>query len=224
METVVIVVGTGAKIKSFKIHKTLLCAKVTFFDKMFNGPFSEASTQTASLTDEEVASFKLFLGWLYQDRIPVPPSFAQCGMGEIEQLCRLFALAEKYNVTLLADQTMDFMTAFMKKRCWTLSSVLIGTCYEITHQSSKLRIFACRFHVYQTLHYPSDATGTARVTWSNREMLKVLKNSDDLFADFYGMLRLQAGKSRVDPRYELPCDYHQHGKNEMCPYITAAKK
>ncbi|PVH69458.1 hypothetical protein DL98DRAFT_522164 [Cadophora sp. DSE1049] len=55
-------------------------------------------------------------------------------------------------------------------------------------------------------------------------MVKTLKSNDDLFADFYGMLRHQAGKLQINPLDHPPCDYHQHTKDEVCPYIKIDKK
>jgi hypothetical protein len=49
-------------------------------------------------------------------------------------------------------------------------------------------------------------------------MQTVLKENEDLLADIIPMMRLQAGKSKVDPREDDPCDYHQHTKTEACPY------
>ena len=193
---------------------------------MLNGAFLEAKNQSAALPEDDPVSYKMFLSWLYQDRIPVPqPSRLSGGMCEVEQLCRLFIFAEKYNIIQLADRTMDLLTDYLKKKNWQLDERTMSLCYQLTHQNSKLRLFVCGSYVYITLHFPfPNKTKDGRSLWQNQDMVKLLKNTDDLLADFYGMLRLQAGKLQVDPRDTLPCDYHQHGKNEVCPYMKAEKK
>ncbi|KAH7384761.1 hypothetical protein BKA64DRAFT_726276 [Cadophora sp. MPI-SDFR-AT-0126] len=202
MEIVTIVVGSGAKTKSFKIHKALLCTKVTFFDKMFNGPFSEGTTQTASLPEEEILTLKLFLGWLYKDRVLVPPPWTKCGMNEVEQLCRLFAFAEKYNITLLADQTMDFAMAFFKKKTGFLA-VFTLACAMSSH----------------TQNQNFDCSPPGLVCTSLCIILIFTKVRQRVLP---GQMKL--ANHELIHANALPCDYHQHGKDECVGMILRSWK
>jgi hypothetical protein len=76
-------------------------------------------------------------------------------------------------------------------------------------------LYTARAYVLVILHQPSEIS---KATWSNEEMQTVFKENEDLLADIIPMMRLQAGKFKVDPREDDPCDYHQHTKTEVCPY------
>ena len=93
-------VGVDGNAKHFLVHKKIMCGKVPCFDKIFSGSFQEGTTQSTTLPVEDLQAFKLFLGWICHGSI------------EVHQLkewryIHLFALAEKYGITQLADQTMD---------------------------------------------------------------------------------------------------------------------
>ncbi|KAI9054888.1 hypothetical protein LZ554_002032 [Drepanopeziza brunnea f. sp. 'monogermtubi'] len=206
---VIIEVGTGPKATKFYVHKKLLCKKVEFFDKMFKGHFAEALNGVASLPTDSPSAFKLFVGWLYTTHLEVP---------SFDTLLSLFIFAEKYNVTDLADQVMDTITSLKKflPDCSHASHV-----YQNTHAKSKMRLFICRSIVFVILHFSS---GYRSGAWDDKRLQEAMTENRDLCRDIVRMLRLQAGKLRVKPCDELPCDYHQHAKEEKCPYGTVAEK
>lgn len=43
----------------FRLYKSKICARISYFDKMFNGNFKEASENTAYLPEDNPASFDL---------------------------------------------------------------------------------------------------------------------------------------------------------------------
>lgn len=120
--------------KHFLAHKKILCEKAPFFDKMFSGSFQEGTTQCATLPEEDLEAFKRFIGWIYHGSIEVH----QLKEWPLTRCIHLFALAEKYGVTKLADQTMDWTTKFTKAKSWFRRPNQMALSYRITHQNSKL--------------------------------------------------------------------------------------
>ncbi|KAL2061898.1 hypothetical protein VTL71DRAFT_7276 [Oculimacula yallundae] len=120
-DIVTITVGQGDAAEKIVFHKKILCQRVEYFNKMFNGSYVEGNSQTAHLPEDDLDAFKLLARFM-----------------------------ERYRMTDLALETPDLAL-------------------------------------------------------------------DE-------MMRLQAGKLIVDPRLEDPCDYHQHSKDEACPYTAIEKK
>jgi hypothetical protein len=51
----------------------VLCEKVPYFDKMFNGAFNEGVEGVATLPEDEPAAFDLLMGYLYTGTVrPYP--------------------------------------------------------------------------------------------------------------------------------------------------------
>lgn len=65
VEIVDLVVGTGSGKRLFRVHKKLLCSRMPYFDKMFNGPWKESSESTALFPDDNTNAFEALLGWIY---------------------------------------------------------------------------------------------------------------------------------------------------------------
>jgi len=81
---------------------------------LFTGSFQEGTTQSATLPEEDREAFKLFIGWIHHGSIEVH----QLKEWPLTRYIHLFALAEKYGVTQLVDQTMVWMTKFTKAKSW----------------------------------------------------------------------------------------------------------
>lgn len=211
-DIVIITVGKGDMAEKIIFHKQILCQKVEFFNKMFNSDFAEGNSQTTDLPEDEPLPFKLLAGWVYTDKLEVP--LVQ-GKTSLVEVVKVFGLAEKYDITALADQTMDVLTKTWKVQGMLPSASTISLAYEITHSRSKLRLLMARTFVYIILHQDPGCTQGA---WSNEAMNELARKHEDLSLDVFALMRCQAGKLRVDPRLEDPCDYHQHAKNAKCPY------
>jgi hypothetical protein len=61
MGTEMVDIYVGPKERLFRVHKALLCKKVPYFDKMFNGEFREASQNVAKFPDDHPAAFDRLL-------------------------------------------------------------------------------------------------------------------------------------------------------------------
>jgi hypothetical protein len=59
----------GEEEKAFAVHKKLLCEKIPYFEKMFCGPWVEASKNLATFPDDKVEAFDVLVGWLYSGKL-----------------------------------------------------------------------------------------------------------------------------------------------------------
>lgn len=73
-----ILVGPDKKL--FRVHKSFLCRRIPYFDKMFNGAFKEAGG-VAELPEDDPAAFDLLMEWAYnsnprrlRDLVPITGS------------------------------------------------------------------------------------------------------------------------------------------------------
>jgi hypothetical protein len=64
MGTEMVDIFVGSEKKLFRLHKTFLCRKIDYFDKMFNGEFVEANG-VANLPEDDPAAFDLLVEWMY---------------------------------------------------------------------------------------------------------------------------------------------------------------
>lgn len=207
-------VGTGQHAKTFHIHKKLLCQRVMFFDRMFNGQFAEGRSLVATLPDDYPVAFGLFIGWLYKGVVECP---ADGEGGSVADKIRLYAWAEKYMIRELADKTMEHLIAHLISKNWLPGHSLMSTAYNLTHEGSKLRLFIARCTAYVML---TKSAGSHDGAWSKEKIQKAITENSDLGGDALETLRLQDGKLYPDPRLRPACDYHQHGPIEDCPYTN----
>src|SRR4051812_9985214 len=107
VEIVTIHVGSLASkgIKTFVMHKKLLCDSSDYFSKAFNGGFIE-NKGTMELPTDDPDIFYLFVNYIYQGRIesfPIPephgprnsPADYESCDNFVRQLIKLFSFAEK---------------------------------------------------------------------------------------------------------------------------------
>ncbi|KAF8859533.1 hypothetical protein BDZ45DRAFT_782617 [Acephala macrosclerotiorum] len=216
-DVVHITVGSGIAKKTFAVYKAPLCRKVAYFDHMFNGNWCETKSQTATLPEDVCSAFALFVMWVVKDKIELPANSE--ADSSIPTLINLFAFAEKYNITLLADQTLERLSTLMLERdCIPIPSD-IELAYEITHEKSRLRSFMLKLFIYITFHADE---GEVVYGWSKESMQPLMQSCADLCSDFFTTIYGQGAPKKKDPRGELSCDLHQHGEEEDCPYKELA--
>jgi hypothetical protein len=79
------------------LHEKLLCHHSPFFRRIFYA--KNSNTSSYGLPDEEDATFKTFVGWLYSSSLPVPREEADLGL-----MFDLYLMAEKFQIpNLVAD-------------------------------------------------------------------------------------------------------------------------
>ncbi|TGO34764.1 hypothetical protein BHYA_0183g00160 [Botrytis hyacinthi] len=53
----------------FRVYKDILCNKIEFFDRMFNGKFKEANENAAVLPEDDPEAFDMLMWWVTYDMI-----------------------------------------------------------------------------------------------------------------------------------------------------------
>ncbi|KAI9735128.1 MAG: hypothetical protein M1834_001716 [Cirrosporium novae-zelandiae] len=99
----------GPQNTSFTLHEKLLCHYSPFFTSHFYTSANRSSTKTPSygLPDEEEEPFILLVGWLYSQSLPQPNE-----EGDVGKLLDVYLLADKFEMTLLADEVVEVVRAF----------------------------------------------------------------------------------------------------------------
>lgn len=106
----------GPEEKLFTVPKDLLCERVKYFDRMFNGPFEEGKTQCAYFPEDKASAFEILLHWVDQNEVPSRERHYRkdlmYGEGMFEMSWNAFDvynLADKLLLPVLKDMVMDSM-------------------------------------------------------------------------------------------------------------------
>ncbi len=209
----------GPEEKCFLVHKKLICDNVKAFDRMFNGDFKESQTLTAKLPEDDAAAFDLFVSWLYSGTLP--PFYRSligndAGREELYARVHLYYLAEKYEITVLLDSTMDAIIDWFHIAGRLPAGSTICEAYENTRTGSKLRVFMVRCLTYIIITFgPTDMSSGWPLGWPLGSLKKSLQN-DDICEDFLKQVGATSGEVVKDPRTAPPCHYHVHGGKKRC--------
>jgi len=85
--------------KTIPVHKKVLIRKCQFFANLFNSGMSETRQDVIEIGDCDSLIFQEFLRFLYCDEIPK----------EVDQVIKLFNIADKYLQNDLTERCMDFL-------------------------------------------------------------------------------------------------------------------
>jgi hypothetical protein len=88
----------------FIVHKNILCSKVKYFDRLFNGNFMEATAGEASFPEDDAAAFDALLAYIYTDNIN---SYSKNESYEFSFCLQLYVLADKLGPPDLQDLCVD---------------------------------------------------------------------------------------------------------------------
>lgn len=133
------IVGSHNK-KHYNIHAGLLKHYSSFFRRGLSAGWSEATTRTFTLTEDDPNIFQLFFHWIYSGKLystltvdgQVPISFMD--------LCELFIFGDARGIPELCNVAID--TIFQKfANEWGYPTLVLQPVYDHTPESSKLRIF-----------------------------------------------------------------------------------
>jgi hypothetical protein len=199
----------------FQAHKKILCKKVTYFDKMFNGNFKEGAEQCATFPEDDPLIWKSLIGWVYSGLVEEPTSRTINPCDLTTDKIKIYALAEKYGIIELQDKTMDPLNHHFCLQSLIPSLASVARGYKLTHSGSKLRLLLARTLAYHTLRTGEEYLNRS---WSSPKLVEVLKKNEDLLLDSLTLMRESSGKVFPNPTNQPACDYHQHAKTEPCPY------
>ncbi|KAI9646439.1 hypothetical protein NHQ30_004431 [Ciborinia camelliae] len=215
-EMVRIEVGGSYQKAVFNIHQDILCNKIPFFDKMFNGEFLEGTTKRAEFPEDDVDSFKLLLGWVYNGAIEPHESleFPFCNTSSIP-LLELFILAEKYDITQLVDDCMDYLIKVLREKRLILGTFMWVYTYKHTRRTSKLRLFFTRLAAY-ALRFRNGEFTSDPTFWTLDDIHSILSQNSDMLMDYLALVQ-GVSKPQENPLEAPACDYHRHPPSETCP-------
>lgn len=99
--------------KTFKVHKNILAAASSVFDKLFTAKFREAQTNECHVTDMEPVIFKYLLTFIYTGELPeklqeetvTRKLFQAAHYYEIGELVDICTFVEHYKLTV--DNAID---------------------------------------------------------------------------------------------------------------------
>ena len=176
---------------------------------MFNGLFTEGTSQKGELPEDDPTTFGVFLGWLCKGVVEIPENPVN-----VNDQIRMFAFAEKYSLVELQDKSIESLIYTLKKVGCLPNYSGMAAAYTHTHVDSKLRLFMARIAAYVTLAFTKSAEGGS---WSKKNMTLAFEKCPELAVDALDSMRGQNGIKIIDPREHPLCDYHQHGSTEPCP-------
>lgn len=93
-------VTLNVKKKIFSAHKAILAARSPVFAAMFKNEMAEKKTGVVNISDCDVEAFNIFLLFLYSGDL----DFEKCNV------CHLYKISDKYDVSKLKLICVDFMT------------------------------------------------------------------------------------------------------------------
>jgi hypothetical protein len=213
-------VGPGKAL--FRLYKSKICARIPYFDKMFNGNFKEASSNVAHLPEDEPEAFDLLAEWANH---PIPTKSPR----RIRELVTVkdengeemdswdaigfYGLAEKFCLPELQDIIMDMLIKYHKKKNELPTVDFTKRALEETSEGSLLTDYCTRAMLYVMEEGQQD-------TWKIGDVADLFQTPD--FTKRY--LTLQCEEGAADPRQLGKCDFHAHKDGLPCAALPNNKK
>ncbi len=92
---------------SFSCHKLVLASRSPVLKMILSNNSAEAKENVLKMTDAEPGAVRVFLKYLYTDRLELPRE--SCGEGDLALAANVLKLAHKYDVPLLAAKCSAYM-------------------------------------------------------------------------------------------------------------------
>jgi hypothetical protein len=216
---VTIEVATGENSKRFLVHKALLCRKIVYFDKMFNGSFKESMESKATFPEDDNEAWALIVDWVYRGVSSLETKSKMFFTALVPSMFKAMGLAEKYIIVELADQIMDTMVAGFLRHGYSPGSHWSSLAYAHTGHGSKLRLYIARTNAMRVCFKSHHNRYFKSIT-----RIHTLATNDSEFAsDILRSILDQStpkGVAFCRPNLAPACDYHQHGIDVPCPNIN----
>ncbi|TGO22308.1 hypothetical protein BPAE_0173g00080 [Botrytis paeoniae] len=212
-EMVDLIVGPEKTV--FRVNKSLLCNKIPYFDKMFNGGFKEATDGLASFPEDFPEAFDILIQWIYSGRLQWF-DIGTAGTSASWDFLNFYCLVEKICFTQLADFALDTCRKICLGRDHVFESpAYVQEVYNFTSNQSGLR----RFFVQQLVwrYYTKEDSKDN----PNDLFIHLMRSNDEIFTDFMFELRKYVVVAAIpkDPRVldrNNLCGYHSHIRKEDC--------
>jgi len=213
-----IYVGTGAQTKQFHIHKALLCAKIPYFDKMFNSGFKEEIQNKAHLPEDDPESFDILQEWIYTGTLPKYRITKEQGKGTVANFSskRLYALVDKLCLDSLKDQIATDILAASETGNILPSLADIGDMIDHLPETSAFRRYFVLALVFIMHGLPKKDQILS--LWPTRGLSDLLEGHPKVSLAYVKAVRkLPLGRVAEDPRTMSRCTFHGHRDGEACP-------
>ena len=132
-----VVVGPDGDEKEFQLHRGLLCFYSEYFDRMLNGGFKEAGSNSLRLKEVDALIFERFYYWMYSGVVDC--DFKTAGSPDSwSSAVQLYLFADYHNAPGLQNAALDYIWFKMKEfdRIPLLSTPLL---YSNTTELDPLR-------------------------------------------------------------------------------------
>lgn len=203
----------GKEKKHQRVHKGLLCQKIPYFAKMFQGGFKEATENTATFPEDSPESFGLLVEWIYTGIVRPLVTISDNNTNNYS-VRDFYALAETLCLTVLKDTTLSGFQKFELNNRLMMDVEFLRQRWKASAEGSGLRLYTIDSldYIFQALTTKNDLK-----IWPTAELMGLGKDSPGLLLAAFEKIRqhIHAGTSPKDPRQAV-CDYHSHDKDEEC--------
>ncbi|KAB8293271.1 hypothetical protein EYC80_007602 [Monilinia laxa] len=221
-EVVELCVGLGKKV--IRVNKRLLCKKIPYFSKMFQGSFQEATSNSASFPEDEVEAFDDLVYWVSNGHLPPCTIYHETegfypnqeiqGIAPVRiafgyDFLELYALADKFCIFNLMNLITDYVIGLLALDASVLPIQDISDIYANAPENSGLRRLACYIFNYYI-------ESCSKVRYPVKDLAYLLRTVDDLALDTINLKRSQAGEPFVLPEDLAACEFHEHSNGEIC--------
>jgi hypothetical protein len=125
----------GSENTRWTLHEKLLCYRSRFFSEVFEQKRKGASKNTmVGLPDEDNQSFKLFVGWLYSERVAPPKQEP-----ELVPLFDLYLMSEKWEIEKLQSEVLEAVRQWYHASDTLPSLRRVQYIYANTRETSPMR-------------------------------------------------------------------------------------
>ncbi|TVY81681.1 hypothetical protein LSUE1_G006000 [Lachnellula suecica] len=201
-----------------RVHKVLLCQKIPYFAKMFQGGFKEATDNFATFPEDNREEFDLLIEWVYTGKIRGLENNAYPNIRtQISSwaLLPFYTLAEKLCLTSLKDGILDVYRHNQTKNNSIHAISYLKSCWKDSFEGSEVGRYMLDslVYIFMELKQPKELE-----IWSTSDILDLAFRHQGLSKLAFEAIRqhTHAGTKPKDPRKIPNCEYHSHGKDEPC--------
>ena len=136
-----LLIYVGKKRKQFTVPKKLICNRINYIDKAFNGAFREGSNGAIYLPKDDPTIFDSFIAWLYRNTLQPAPMDSEILTQEaaVDYYMDLYLFAEKYGIETLQNQAIDSLSRHMidtGRFCSLLGHIRFIVILRLSHHSA----------------------------------------------------------------------------------------
>jgi hypothetical protein len=189
---------------------------------MFQGGFKEAGENSATFPEDTEESFDLLIEWIYTGSVR-PLKYKTLEVREWNyNVVNAYALAEKLCAFDLADGILESLRLHQRGRGGFFGLGFVQQVYEKTESNSPFRRYATDAQAYVFI---ADTKPEVDSLWPTKTISNLMASNENFRDDFLARLRTISFSPLVrlpDPREGPICNYHRHGKTEVCPIKKAS--